>query len=51
MCLLTAKQYDVIVLIETYWNVKVFITGKRIFEKNVLIETYWNVKSGEITPK
>ena len=32
------------VLIETYWNVKVFITGKTIFKKYVLIETYWNVK-------
>ena len=32
------------VLIETYWNVKVFITRKRIFQKDVLIETYWNVK-------
>ena len=32
------------VLIETYWNVKIFVSTETIFEENVLIETYWNVK-------
>ena len=32
------------VLIETYWNVKILITGKAILKEHVLIETYWNVK-------
>ena len=33
------------VLIETYWNVKIYTFLVYVPEKEVLIETYWNVKS------
>ena len=33
-----------IVLIETYWNVKVLSAGGSGAQTGVLIETYWNVK-------
>ena len=33
------------VLIETLWNVKIYVHGKKIDEKTVLIETLWNVNS------
>ena len=36
------------VLIETYWNVNVFIASEAVFKKYVLIETYWNVNSGAV---
>ena len=32
------------VLIETYWNVKVYIGNMLLQIYEVLIETYWNVK-------
>ena len=38
-----------LVLIETYWNVKIdnrYIAHK---ESKVLIETYWNVKYGDVS--
>ena len=35
---------SVLVLIETYWNVKKFFGGFFSIRRHVLIETYWNVK-------
>ena len=35
---------NILVLIETYWNVKGFLVAKDLIETSVLIETYWNVK-------
>ena len=32
------------VLIETYWNVKIILSGMSGSVMKVLIETYWNVK-------
>ena len=38
------RRFDYVVLIETYWNVKLRILyGMTVF-RIVLIETYWNVK-------
>ena len=37
------------VLIETYWNVKIFMAEGILSGVLVLIETYWNVKSGKYT--
>ena len=39
------RRFDYVVLIETYWNVKLRILyGMTVF-RIVLIETYWNVKT------
>ena len=38
------KQIRIIVLIETYWNVKFNTRQYIILHSVVLIETYWNVK-------
>ena len=35
-----------LVLIETYWNVKINYMVFSVLCKSVLIETYWNVKDG-----
>ena len=40
-----AFQREVEVLIETYWNVKLFLLRCCQVGISVLIETYWNVKS------
>ena len=37
------------VLIETYWNVKIFAMRSPVAAAYVLIETYWNVKSGVLS--
>ena len=43
------RRFDYVVLIETYWNVKLRILyGMTVF-RIVLIETYWNVK--KVKPK
>ncbi len=39
------KTQTEIVLIETYWNVKIILLNTREKKENVLIETYWNVKN------
>ena len=40
----------VLVLIETYWNVKLCTAASLSFSDLVLIETYWNVKYFIISP-
>ena len=39
--------HGVLVLIETYWNVKFDADALLEIEEQVLIETYWNVKADE----
>ena len=38
------KQIGLLVLIETYWNVKEEFLSRVCIPPTVLIETYWNVK-------
>ena len=43
--------FEVIVLIETLWNVKWRLHISRPVRRYVLIETLWNVKMAEIQEK
>ena len=38
------RRRHVLVLIETYWNVKCDRQSSKFCRNRVLIETYWNVK-------